>query len=193
MKRSDLILPRVTAEQEEAIAGNYLARLAEQHPDKLPLEIFTPLAKLMVLTTVEVGLLKRSTEDENRLLVLLSQRPSSDKFWPNQWHIPGSIIRARDPVADEHDYTPAISRVMAEVGGDIQIVQGPLEYETVRRLGLRGSEVTVRLLAEVEGDPTNGAFFDAAEVLRRPPDTGLLESHSAAIEKVAATYRSLTQ
>lgn len=184
-------LPLVTPEQEEAIAANYLAKLAEQRPDQLPYEIFLPVAKLMVMHTVEVGFVKPPEEDGESALVLLTQRPATDKFWPSQWHVPGSVVRATDPVKHEHDYDAAFSRVLDEVGGDIQVIRKPVEFDTVRRKGIRGSEVTVRLLAEVEGDPANGTFFDAADIIRRPPEEGLIGSHAAAIEKIAATYRSL--
>lgn len=191
MSESGTSLPQLSAEQEETIATRYLARLAEEAPDRLPFGIFVPIAKLMVMHTVEVGFVKPSAEDTERPLVLLTQRPASDVFWPNQWHIPGSVVRANDPVKHEHDYDAALSRVMGEVGGDIQIVGEPVEFDTVRRRDVRGSEVTVRLLAEVQGNPEHGRFFDATEVLQRPPEGGLIESHPAAIEKIAATYLAL--
>ncbi len=191
MSVSETSFPQISPEQEQVIAANYLARLAEQQPDRLPFEIFLPVAKLMVMHTVEVGFVKPSDENEENALVLLTQRPATDKFWANQWHIPGSVVRATDPVKHEHDYDAAFSRVLDEVGGDIQVVRDPVGFDTVRRKGMRGSEVTVRLLAEVEGEPANGAFFDAADILRRPPEGGLINSHAEAIEKVAATYRSL--
>jgi hypothetical protein len=191
MSAFELPLPQLTSEQEEMIAANYLSKLAEQEPDRLPYEIFLPVAKLMVMHTVEVGFVKPSDEDEESALVLLTQRPATDKFWAKQWHIPGSVVRATDPVKHEHDYDAAFSRVLDEVGGDMQVVRKPIEFDTVRRKGQRGSEVTVRLLAEVEGEPAHGKFFDAAGILRRPPEEGLIDSHSAAIEKVAATYHSL--
>lgn len=191
MSESGASLPQLSAEQEEVVAARYLARLAEESPDRLPFDIFVPVAKLMVMHTVEVGFVKPSTKDEERPLVLLTQRPANDVFWPNQWHIPGSVVRANDPVKHEHDYDAALSRVLGEVGGDIQVIGTPVEFDTVRRRDVRGSEVTVRLLAEVQGDPEHGRFFDTAEVLLHPPEGGLIESHPAAIEKVAAAYLAL--
>lgn len=180
MAKQEVPLPSLTAEQEEAIAASYLARLAEQKPDRLPFGIFVPVASLMVMHTVEIGFVKPQS-DTSTGQVLLTQRPASDRFWPNQWHIPGSIVLANDPVKHEHDYDAAISRVLAEVGGNVEIAGQPREFDTVRRLGLRGSEVT--------GEPEHGAFFDAADVLRHPPEAGLIDSHAAAIEKIAATYQ----
>ena len=181
-------IPDLTEEQQRLIAARYLSGLAEEEPGLIPYELFVPMAKLMVMHTVEVGFVKPSGTDGRRAQVLLTQRPATDEFWANQWHIPGSIVRATDPVKHEHDYDAAVNRVRDEIGGGIQVISQPLEYDTVRRKGQRGSEVTVRLMADSAGDPVNGRFFDADQVLRNPPDGGLIDSHAAAIEKLAATY-----
>jgi hypothetical protein len=103
-----------------------LRSLAEAEPDQLPYAIFVPIAKLLVLNTVEVGFVKPAPTDERKAQVLLTQRPDTDQFWANQWHIPGSIVRASDPVKHEHDYDAAVSRVKDEIGGGIQVVQEPI-------------------------------------------------------------------
>jgi hypothetical protein len=184
-------LPALTKEQQQLVAANYLKMLVEEETDPLPFEIFVPIGRLVVLNTVEVGFVKPSPIDDRRAQVLLVRRPETDQFWANQWHIPGSIVRATDPVKHEHDYDAAISRVIKEVGGGIQVKSNPLEYDVVRRKGVRGSEVTVRLMAESAGEPINGAFFDTRAVLKNPPEVGLIESHAEAIEKLAAKYYDL--
>jgi hypothetical protein len=184
-------LPNLTEEQQQLVAARYLQKLAEAESGLLPYDIFVPVGRLVVLNTVEVGFVKSSPTDERRAQVLLTQRPETDQFWANQWHIPGSIVRATDPVKHEHDYDAAVSRVVREVGGGIQVVRDPLEYDVVRRKGLRGSETTVRLMAESTGEPHNGAFYDAETVLQNPPEGGLIESHAEAIEKLAKAYHDL--
>lgn len=188
MSAPNLDIPKLTPQQKQAIANEYLESL---EPGVLPLPIFRQLARLGVLSTVEVGLVRPSEQNENGTELVLTPRPSTDEYWPGEWHIPGSAIRADDPVKHEHDHEAVISRVMDEVGGDIRIIGEPKEVDMVRRKGQRGSELTLRLLAEVEGEPGNGRFFDAARVLRQPPEAGLLESHAVAIAKVAEAYESL--
>jgi hypothetical protein len=207
MANQETPLPELTDEQRQLIAVNYLHSLAETEPEQLPYDIFVPIAKLMVLNTAEVAFVKPSPTDGRRAQVLLTQRPETDQFWANQWHIPGSIVRATDPVTHEHDYDAAVTRVRDEVGGNIEGIRGvlamlglrrgvrlvnyPVEYDIVRRKGLRGSETTVRLMAESKGKPTRGAFFDAQTVLKNPPEGGLIDSHAEAIEKLAARYHDL--
>lgn len=181
-------LPDLTPEQTEAVAANYLASL---EPGALPFPTFIQIARLAVLNTLEVGFVK-PFEEQGNTRVLLTQRPSTDKFWPNQWHIPGAVVLASDPVKHDHDYDAALGRVRDEAGGSLHMIGDPLEFDTVRRMGLRGSEITVRMLAETEGDPDKGEFFDARDVLKNPPKGGLVHSHEDAIAKIAAAHRSLS-
>ena len=184
-------LGQLSAEQRKTVALSYLRDLGDAKEDLLPLDVFELIAgKLAVIHTVEVGMIKPTGEEG--LSVLLTQRPPTDHFWPNQWHIPGSIVRPKDPIKNEHDYDAAFSRVLREVGSGIRVIGEPEEYETVRRRGARGPEVTVRLLAEVDGQPSSdGAFFDTTEALDNPPEGGLVESHWEAIRGLAEAYRRL--
>lgn len=178
----------LTTQEREAIAVDYLKSLETGF---LPEEIFTQMARLAVINTVEVGFVRPIYEIGQPQQVLLTQRPSTDKFWPNQWHVPGSVVRASDPVEHEHDYDMAISRVKDEIGGGLELIGNPQEFETLRRTGPRGSEITVRMIADATGDPQNGEFFDAVDVLKNPPKGGLLGTHDDAIAKIAAAQRTL--
>lgn len=181
---------QLSPEQQELVAAHYLSELAEQATGRLPYEIFQPVSQLVVLNTVEVGFVKPSPTDERHAQVLLTQRPATDKHWADQWHIPGSVVLPTDPVKHEHDYDAAIGRVTQEVGGGLRMGDF-VEYDTVRRKGSRGSEVTVRFMNESQGSPARGRFFDARRILVRPPEGGLIETHAEAIEKLAATYHDL--
>lgn len=185
---SELETSKLSPQETEAIAVNYLKSLETGF---LPKNVFFEVARLAVMNTVEIGFVRPIEEIDQPQKILLTQRPSTDEFWPNQWHIPGSVVRASDPVKHEHDYDAAISRVRNEVGGGLQLIGAPQEFETVRRSASRGSEVTVRLIADTEGDPERGEFFDMADVLKNPPKGGLLETHDVAIAKVAAVQRAL--
>lgn len=188
MSQPELNIPHLTTAQQELIVARYLESL---QPGFLPYPTFLQLARLAVLPTVEVGFVRPSDESEDGTELILTQRPANDAHWPSQWHVPGSAIRADDPITHEHDHDAVVSRVLAEVGGDVEIIGEPKQYDVVRRRGLRGSEITLRLLAVVEGEPERGRFFDADTILRDPPEGGFVETHEAAIESVAEAYRAL--
>lgn len=182
-------LPKLTSDESNAVAVNYLASL--EH-GVLPEELFTQMGRLIVLSTVELGMV-RPLDESGRTKILLTQRPSNDRFWPNQWHVPGSVVRADDPVKHDHDYDAAISRIRDEVGGTLAIIGKPHEFETIRRTGPRGSETTTRVVAETSGDPLNGEFFDVVDVLDNPPKGGLIENHDVAIARIAAAQKKLSE
>jgi hypothetical protein len=187
----ELKLPELTDEQRRAVAADYLAKLAASKPDLVPKDIYLPMLSLVPATTVEVSLVKPSTADERRALIVLTQRPETDTFWANQWHIPGSIVRGNDPIKHEHDFDAAITRAMDEVNGGLKVVYDPVAYDLVRRRGPRGSETTARFMVETVGEPMEGAFFDAQYVIENPPEGGLIDTHAEAIEKLASTYYDL--
>jgi hypothetical protein len=185
---AELILPDLTLEQEAAVAGRHLARLAENPPELLPPALFYPILRLLPASTVEVSFVRPSQTDENNPRILLTKRPPDDALWPDKWHIPGSVVRSGDEIAHEHDWDDAIDRTRREAGGNVEIVGEPKVYDVVRRPTLRGPETTVRFLAETTGEPENGQFFDAAGILRKPPETGLVDSHDVAIARVTELY-----
>lgn len=154
---------------------------------KLPYEIFAALASVVVVPTVEVGFMNMQ---DNILRILLTQRAADDAFWPDQWHVPGSVIRATDAITHEHDYLAALERVYAEVGLDIQSTSQPVEFETVHRAGARGTELTVRFLVTISDETKRGKLFDVDDILKNPPKIGLVETHHTAIASFANAYRT---
>jgi hypothetical protein len=61
-----------------------------QKNEKLPKEVFSEVLKTIPTVALEVVPIY---EDENgELKVFLTKRSSDDKFWPNMWHSPGTMV-----------------------------------------------------------------------------------------------------
>lgn len=67
--------------------------LKELEPGFLPLPIFEQIARLVRLPIVDVIPIKKV---ENKIFVGLLKRPSDDLWWPDAWHLPGTIFRSTD-------------------------------------------------------------------------------------------------
>lgn len=63
-------------------------------PGFLPQEIFYAIARITVLSVLEMVPFK--IDEAGRTQVLLLRRPIDDRHWPNMLHVPGTIIRATD-------------------------------------------------------------------------------------------------
>lgn len=188
MSEPNLELPNLTRQQEEAVTANYLASL---EPGFLPRPVFDQVARLTVMPTVEVAYVREPQTKTGGPEVYLTQRPPDDPIWANQWHIPGSVIRGSDEVRHEHDYDEAAARATREIG-DVEPDGALVPYDVVRRRGLRGSEITPRVVGRLRGNPgDNGGWFDVTKVTKSPPDGGLIESHDRAIEELERRWPSL--
>ena len=77
----------------------------------MPAGVFNALAAKVPLTGIEAVILRRS---DRQLKVLLLQRPKNDKHWPEQWHMPGTILRnsdAPEPLNIEGSFSAAFRRI----------------------------------------------------------------------------------
>lgn len=71
-------------------------------PGYLPEPIFNEMQRINHCVSVEI-LVKKDNK------VLLQQRDSNDKFWANEWHIPGTMVRG------DESYNSAIERLLSTV------------------------------------------------------------------------------
>ena len=76
--------------EEISQVADVLARL---HSGFLPKPIFLEVARLCTTPTIELVPLRSVGGDVE---VLLIQRPDDDPYWPSQWHVPGTVVRATD-------------------------------------------------------------------------------------------------
>jgi ADP-ribose pyrophosphatase YjhB (NUDIX family) len=74
--------------------------LKELEPGFLPLPIFEQIARLVRLPIVDVIPVKKV---DDKISVGLLKRPSDDRWWPNAWHLPGTIFRATDSLRSAQD------------------------------------------------------------------------------------------
>lgn len=187
-----------------ALAAAYLTGVEADADGLLPYDVFVAAAGKIPLSTVEVVPLRRNPETD-RTEALLLQRPPTDQWWANRWHIPGTVIRGKDPVPhdDEIDfddpsfdplasYRSPVKRLMQnELRGGVVLTDGPFLSGARFRRGVRGPESTVMLFAGVEvADPAQplpiGRFFDTAELAANPPAEGLVVGHAYAVARAAA-------
>ena len=70
-----------------------LALINQCEPGQLPLSLFNSLAKLVVISVIEVVVYSDVGSVDN---VLLLKRSDDDEFWPNQYSVPGKIMSPGD-------------------------------------------------------------------------------------------------
>ena len=145
MAEQELNIPGLTPEQIDTITASRLESLKDA--DWIPYPIYRAMMHMAVRYTVELALVKPSTDSSAE--VLLIQRPADDEDIPNQWHIPGVGVKLQDPVKDYYDNKAALDRIITkEIGGDLQIMGNPVKLDTVRRKEYGLSEVTTQYWAK---------------------------------------------
>lgn len=105
-------------------------------PGMLPLEVFYQIARLAVLPAVEVVPIR---ERNGVVEVFLTQRPSNDPFWPDEWHAPGDIIR---PTDEPGSFSAALKRVCSDELG-LRTWDEPVFVNPWLRYSTRGSALSL--------------------------------------------------
>ena len=142
---------------------------------RLPLEgtsakVFTEIAKKFVLVTINLVVLRFET---GRLQVLLLQRSKHDPCWPNEWHIPGTVLRRTDfpgvPIGSDY---PILRIEQVELKAKLKnppILVGEMYLPATRR----GAELTKFFLGELEDNKiVQGKFFSLDDL---PGEVGFPE------------------
>lgn len=183
-------LASLTSDEAAEIAAVYLAHT---QPGRQPLRLFTEICRLAVLSTVEIVPLRIRAGQAPE--VLLTQRDSSDPWWPKQWHLPGTAILPTDigPEHTRHGYDSIMPRLYQGELGDALVVQDTRLFDAGTRRGPRGSEQTVFRwvlvdLREGYDEPPVGRFFDATTVADNPPHPGLIVTHDESIRRAVAHH-----
>lgn len=159
---------------EIKLAAELLSRL---QPGFLPTGIFMQIARLTVLTIVEVVPLRLNADGQ--VEVLLIERPSDDPVWPGQLHTPGTVVLADQ---GEAGIDKGLERIrVKELKGVPTSPPVFVEYRLHR--SLRGMEHAKIHWCEIGGEPRVGQFFLAAQL---PADT--LASQIDFIKKAADAY-----
>jgi hypothetical protein len=90
----------------------------------LPYPLFMAIASKVVTPTLELVICQRVN---NELKVLLTRRPDNDTYWPGEWHIPGTVIRATD---NEHTFRSCFDRILRDELHDLVTITDPAYVST---------------------------------------------------------------
>jgi ADP-ribose pyrophosphatase YjhB (NUDIX family) len=134
-----------------------LIRLITQVKDPIPTPVYNALAARFPHIAIEVAVVRSRA---GKWEILLTQRSPEDKFWPNLWHIPGTIIRNRE------SFLSALQRLEREFG--FSFIKEKLEFITVVNYlsSPRGHEISLvyRYIVPPEFQPPKGKFFGLGDL-----------------------------
>ena len=120
--------------------------LAKLDPGLLPFEIFHQFARLAVMPVIEVVPFR--TNPDGNIEILLISRSANDPNWPNQLHVPGTVIRSTDQL---DSYKSAFHRIF---DGELQKVKvsEPVFVQNLLHHSGRGVETSQIHWVEVYGE-----------------------------------------
>jgi len=122
--------------------------LRRLQPGFLPEEIFHAIARLTVLTALEM--VPFSLDTAGRTQVLLLRRSPEDRFWPNRLHVPGTIVRATD---HGENFEGTIERLLKGEMGDPTVVNRPVIFGVTLRSSIRGTETLIKSWVQISDAP----------------------------------------
>ena len=168
-----------------------MIRLAGKMGGQWTPNLYNTFAPKFALTAIETVFLRRSAVS-GKVEILLIQRPATDAHYPNQWHSPGTMLRAVDfqeetvtgediPAYD--GFKKAFDRLaQSELG--IGFKTAPRQIMSIFHYTPRGPEVALIFLCELEGEPKAGRFFAVDHL----PEN-LIEHHHRIIEAAMDALR----
>jgi len=153
----------------------------------LPFELFIALASKITMPTMELLPIRRAENGD--VEVLLTQRPADDPYWPNEWHIPGTVIRASDN--EGTNFSSGVERVLQnELHGTIKMIGKPRSAGMKFWDVARGRELDQMFYFETnakDADVVEGKFFPANNL----PET-TMSHHKIMIPEIVAAFLNNT-
>lgn len=129
--------------------------LSKLDPGVLPFEIFHAVTRLVATPIVELVPVRLNEDGKPEILLL--RREANDPVWPNQLHVPGTVVRGSD---EEGSFKDAFNRISKELGG-IALENPTLVKNIIHHSG-RGMEVSQIYWADIgDIEPAQGEFFAA--------------------------------
>lgn len=186
--------PELTASPERASEQAVVEYLQSLELGAVSTKLFNELARIMVVSTIEMVPLRVS--EEGKTQVFLTPRPEDD-VWAGQWHVPGTALRASDHIEDRHDFSDAFARLLG-TGGElhkegITVVTAPVATDAEVRDTHRGHEFSRIHYVEVEGEPAGeearGRYFDVEGFPGNVPTPGVIDHHIAFIIDAASKFQ----
>ena len=151
----------------------------------LPFELFIALAAKITTPTVDLVPVRKNQDGEPEILLI--QRPADDPYWPREWHVPGTVIRASDK--EGSDFSSGKERVLRdELHGTIRMIGAPqfigAKFWDVKR----GRELEHLFYFETDAadeDVVEGQFFTVNNI----PDS-TMSHHRVIVSEIAEAFRA---
>ncbi|MEP6710168.1 MAG: hypothetical protein ABJA64_00420 [Candidatus Saccharibacteria bacterium] len=173
----------MTSPTEDEI--NNAAAIIHQLPRGfLPKQLFYAIAEKTVINTIEMMILRFN---KGIIEILLTQRPPDDPYWPNAWHIPGTVLLSTD---SEGDYSSAFFRIFdGELAGKVVPLSKPSFVVTKFWDNGRGRELDQVFFVDTLVEDINlddGRFYSIEEL----PE-GILKAYSYIFPEGLIAYKKL--
>jgi hypothetical protein len=155
--------------------------LKKLEPGFLPYDIFMQIARLTVLSIIEFVPMRMR---DDKVEVLLLSRGDDDPLWPNELHVPGTVIR---PTDTEGNIYKAFERILKDELNGTE-TSHPYYVGSNLHPSKRGMEQAQIYWVEVTGEPKIGKFHNAEAL---PPN--VMESQLNFIKLAAKKFISTQQ
>src|SRR3989344_9687079 len=154
--------------------------------------LYNALAPKFALTAIETVFLRMKEDGSAEVEVLLARRLHSDAHYPNQWHSPGTMLRAVDVpeetemylgIPELNGFRKALDRLVnSELG--LRFKGEPRQVKSILHFTPRGPEAALIFLCELDGEPKFGEFFSVNQL---PSD--LIEHHYRIIKVAVDNFK----
>ena len=150
----------------------------------LPIELFYAVAAKVTVPTMELAPLRVAG---NKIEILLTRRAETDPYWPNLWHLTGTVLRADDD--EGSDFSSGVTRVLRdELHGSIPMIGKPqfvgIHFWDVPR-GRELDQVFYFVTNAQDDAVQEGQFFDVTDL----PDT-TIEHHKVIIPEIVTAFEA---
>lgn len=165
--------------EEIQIAADVIERLPKGF---LPYPLFMAITAKVVTPTLELAIFRNTSKG---LEILLTRRPDDDKYWPGEWHVPGTVIRSTD---QEGSYKTCFERILSDELQGLVAVSDPVWVKTEFWDMERGREIDqlhYAMALYVQDLPNDSAFFSVNEL---PND--LMRHHRSMIATIVDIYKN---
>ena len=127
----------------------------------LPIPVFNAIAETMALPYVELVIFNANARHEDQ--VLMSKREVDDPYFPNLWHIPGTMLRASDVTFRGNDLGVAIKRLLDDELQWLEITHLTFTGYHFHKVA-RGVGLSLIHIALTSGTPSVGQFFGVSHL-----------------------------
>jgi len=212
-------LHKPSSEELDAASPKELAQFAGPALDRLPVgrlpyEVFVPIRRLAVLSTVEVIAFQTGTEAE-RVLIGQRGKDPGDRWWQGKLNLPGSVILPNEDLEEDgqlvmsdgrpvdigevvvsSDLTKPADRILdTEFRGSVARTSSVRELERHWVRAESGTENktwvwTEADLADGHEGVLEGDFYDTQEIINNPP-RNLVHGHPYFVEQGLFAFRAL--